>query len=85
MPIAEQRRDSYELGLTLRQNGDCDGASTHSSGRSRSDPEMREGYYGLGMALKQQARLLRKARRRRPEQSGGRRTSRVARRHDGTR
>ncbi len=50
----------YELDSTLRQSGDLAGAIAGFERALAIDPELREGYYGLGTALKQQAAALRK-------------------------
>ena len=52
---------STELGQTLRQKGDLAEAVTTLERALDLDPEMREGYYALGMALKQQGAATRKA------------------------
>ena len=44
----------YELGQTLRQSGDLAGAVAAFEKALEIDPELREGYYALGQALKQQ-------------------------------
>ena len=59
-PAPRRRRRSgergvqYELGQTLRQSGDLAGAIAAFEKALAIDPELREGYYGLGTALKQQ-------------------------------
>ena len=45
----------YELGQTLRQSGDLAGAVAAFERALELDPELREGYYALGVALKQQS------------------------------
>jgi tetratricopeptide (TPR) repeat protein len=45
----------YELGQTLRQSGDLAGSIQAFERALQIDPELREGYYGLGLALKQQS------------------------------
>ena len=45
----------YELAQTLRQNGDLAGAIAAFERALEINPELREGYYGLGIALKQQS------------------------------
>ena len=50
----------YELGQTLRQSGDLPGAIAAFENALQIDPELREGYYGLGLALKQQGAAVRK-------------------------
>ncbi len=45
----------YELGQTLRQSGDLTAAVACFEKALEIDPELREGYYGLGLALKQQS------------------------------
>ena len=50
----------YELGQTLRQSGDLI-ASQQAFERALSiDPELREGYYGLGVVLKQESASARR-------------------------
>ena len=51
----QQRDVQYELGQTLRQSGDLAGAVAAFEKALEIEPEMREGYYGLGVALKQQS------------------------------
>jgi tetratricopeptide (TPR) repeat protein len=60
----------YELAQTLRQRGDLPEAIAAFERALAIDPELREGYYGLGLALKQQA-----ASRRTPSSSGTSATS----------
>jgi len=50
----------YELGQTLRQSGDLAGAISAFEKALQIDPELREGYYALGVALKQQSASTRK-------------------------
>ena len=50
----------YELGQTLRQSGDLPGAIAAFEKALQIDPELREGYYGLGLALKQQSAAKRR-------------------------
>ena len=45
----------YELGQTLRQSGDLQGAVAAFEKALEINPELREGYYGLGLSLKQQS------------------------------
>lgn len=45
----------YELGQTLRQSGDLTGAIGAFEKALQINAELREGYYGLGLALKQQS------------------------------
>jgi tetratricopeptide (TPR) repeat protein len=54
----------YELGQTLRLAGDLPGALTSLEKALELNPELREGYYALGVALRQQGAV---ARRPRPE------------------
>ena len=51
----------YQLAQTLRQNGDNRGAVEAFEKAVQIDPELREGYYGLGLALKKESALLPKA------------------------
>jgi Flp pilus assembly protein TadD len=44
----------YELGQTLRQNGDLAAAIARFEKAIELDPEKREAYYALGVALRQQ-------------------------------
>src|SRR4029077_6804748 len=50
----------YELGQTLRQSGDLAGAISAFEKALQIDPELREGYYALGVALKQESASTRK-------------------------
>ena len=50
----------YELGQTLRQSGDLAGAIAAFESALQIDPELREGYYALGVTLKQQSASVRK-------------------------
>ena len=50
----------YEVGQTLRQNGDLEGAIAALEKAIEIDPELREGYYGLGVALRQQSAAARR-------------------------
>ena len=50
----------YELGQTLRQSGDLAGAIAAFERALQIDPELREGYYALGVALKQQSASTRR-------------------------
>ena len=52
----------YEIGQVLRQNGDLAGAVASFERALELDPELREGYYGLGLALKAQSAALQKTR-----------------------
>jgi tetratricopeptide (TPR) repeat protein len=56
--IASDARNAstqYELAQTLRQRGDFADAVTAFEMALEIEPELREGYYGLGVALKQQS------------------------------
>jgi tetratricopeptide (TPR) repeat protein len=50
----------YELGQTLRQSGDLTGAIVAFEKALQINAELREGYYALGVALKQQSASARK-------------------------
>jgi tetratricopeptide (TPR) repeat protein len=50
----------YELAQTLRQCGDLAGAIRAFENALRINPELREAYYGLGLALKQESMLSNK-------------------------
>ncbi len=52
----------YEIGQVLRQNGDLAGAVASFERALELEPELREGYYGLGLALKAQSAALQKTR-----------------------
>jgi tetratricopeptide (TPR) repeat protein len=62
--VAVEARDNagiqYELGQTLRQAGDLSAAIGAFEKAIEIDPELREGYYALGMALKQRSAPARK-------------------------
>jgi tetratricopeptide (TPR) repeat protein len=62
--VAAEARDNasiqYELGQTLRQAGDLPSAIGAFEKAIEIDPELREGYYALGMALKQRSASARK-------------------------
>ena len=60
----------YELGQALRQTGDLPGAVAAFEKAVELDPELREGYYGLGQALKQQGASARKSGAARPASRG---------------
>src|SRR5207237_1098009 len=51
----------YELGQTLRLSGDVPGAIASLEKAIELDPEKREGYYALGVALRQQSASARRA------------------------
>src|SRR5207247_885074 len=50
----------YLLAQTFEQSGDLAAAIETFESLLRADPEFREGYYALGVALKQRAASLRK-------------------------
>ncbi len=50
----------YELGQTLRQSGELGGAIAEFERALAINPELREGYYALGAALKQQSTTTRR-------------------------
>jgi tetratricopeptide (TPR) repeat protein len=50
----------YELGQTLRQTGQLEGAIAQFERALAINPELREGYYALGAALKQQSATARR-------------------------
>ena len=51
----------YEIGQTLRQSGELGGAIAEFERALAIDPELREGYFALGAALKQQSATTKKA------------------------
>jgi tetratricopeptide (TPR) repeat protein len=60
---ANNANAQYVLGQNLQQSADLPGAIAAFESTVRINPAFREGYYALGLALKQQAASLRKTRR----------------------